>query len=102
MSLVVIEREDLEQLIHQAVERAVSKKVPEIVREATRKEWLDTDELMEYTGWSRRTCQYLRDERKIPFSQDGRKILYPIEGIENFLEKNIIPVRNSNVRGNDG
>lgn len=60
---------------------------------APNKQWLTRTELKELTGWSDRTLQHLRDSRQIPFSQHGRKILYPTDGIYKFLEENRVEVR---------
>ena len=79
-------REDLQDLIDQAVSKAVKEQVPEIVREATAKQWLTKQDLKEITGWSDRTIQHLRDSDQIPFSKHGHKILYPRQGIMEFLE----------------
>lgn len=79
-------KEDLQDLINQAVSNAVREQVPEIVREATAKQWLTKHDLMELTGWSERTIQHLRDSDQIPYSKHGNKILYPRQGILEFLE----------------
>lgn len=54
------------------------------------KAWLTRQEIKELTGWSDRTLQNLRDSGQIPFSQHGRKILYPRTGIMEFLEANTV------------
>lgn len=91
--LVLIERDAIKELVSEAVKEAVSAELPALVRSATRKPYLTGAELMELTGWSKRTLVYLRQKRKIPFTQDGRKILYPTEGIENFLRQNHVTPR---------
>ena len=79
-------KEDLQDLINQAVSNAVREQVPEIVREATAKQWLTKQDLKELTGWSERTIQHLRDSDQIPYAKHGHKILYPRQGIMEFLE----------------
>jgi hypothetical protein len=39
---------------------------------------------------SPKTLQNYRDRRLIPFSQVGNKIYYPLKGIEEFLNENLI------------
>lgn len=90
MNTYIATKEELSDIVFKAVRKLFENELPTLIRKAKRKPWLTTEELMELTGWSRRTCQYLRDERRIPFSQEGRKILYPTEGIEEYLEGNKI------------
>ncbi len=94
MTTYIPTKEELSHVVYQAVQELFEKELPNLIRKAKRKPWLTTEELMELTGWSRRTCQYLRDERRIPFSQEGRKILYPMDGIEEYLMSNRIESRN--------
>ncbi|MFY0698385.1 MAG: helix-turn-helix domain-containing protein [Balneola sp.] len=90
MNTYIATKEELSEIVFKAVRKLFEDELPALIRQAKRKPWLTTDELMELTGWSRRTCQYLRDERRIPFSQEGRKILYPTKGIEEYLNGNKI------------
>ena len=68
-------KEDLQQVIQDAVSKAVREQVPEIVREATAKQWLTKQDLKDLTGWSDRTIQHLRDSNQIPYAKHGHKIL---------------------------
>lgn len=86
-------REDLQELIRDAVRQAVKSEIPGIVREATAKDWLTKKELQDLTGWSNRTIQYMRDSEQIPYSQHGYKILYPRKGILKFLEDHHIKAK---------
>lgn len=86
-------KDELEQLIQDAVSKAVREQVPEVIREATAKEWLTKQDLKELTGWSDRTIQNLRDTDQIPYSKHGHKILYPRQGIMEFLEVHHIKPR---------
>ncbi|MDZ7692346.1 MAG: helix-turn-helix domain-containing protein [Balneolaceae bacterium] len=72
-----------------AIKEAVKEELPKH-RDSFRKDWLSTEEVMEMLNVSRRTVQNYRDEGKIPYTQNGRKILYPRKGIEEFLRKNMI------------
>lgn len=80
---------DLLDHLAKAVKEAVKEQVPKM-KDHFQKDWLTTEEVMEMMSVSRRTVQNYRDEGKIPFSQEGRKILYPREGIEAFLRDNMI------------
>lgn len=80
----------LNDTVQKAVKELLQEELPNLLRKAKRKEWMNTNELMEFTGWSRRTIQYLRDKKRIPFSQEGHRILYPTEGVEEYLRNNQI------------
>lgn len=90
MQAFISTKEELQEAVNQAVETILIQKLPSLIRRSTRKNWLTTEDLIELTGWSRRTIQYLRDQRRIPFSQEGRRILYPTDGIEEYLRSNQI------------
>lgn len=56
--------------------------LPKMLRKSNRKEWLTTKDLKEDFGISYQSQQYYRDEGKIPFYQEGRKIWYKTSEIE--------------------
>lgn len=93
MQTIVISPEELQNLIESAVERSVEKHVPNVIRQATKKEFLTVDELSQLTGWSRRTIQYLRDSRQLPFYQDGRRVLFKTDEIEGYLQSKRVRAR---------
>jgi hypothetical protein len=90
MNTYIASKEELETLIREAVENAIQDILPTLIRKATAKEWLTRDEVKALTGWSTKTLQNLRDSRQIPFSQHGRKILYPYDELMAFLRANRI------------
>ena len=71
-----------------AVKEAIKEQLPAFAD--VKKDWLSTEEVMEMLNVSRRTVQNYRDEGKIPYTQDGRKILYPRDGVEDFLRANMV------------
>ena len=75
-------------LITVAVKEAVKEQLPAFAD--VKKDWLSTEEVMEMMNVSRRTVQNYRDEGKIPYTREGRKILYPRKGIEEFLRDNMV------------
>ena len=93
MRTVVLQENELQELIEGAVERSMAKYIPGAIRQATKKQFLTVDELSELTGWSRRTIQYLRDSRQIPFYQDGRRVLFKTQEIEEYLESRKVRAR---------
>lgn len=80
----------LTETIQSAVKEAISNEFKDeifgLIRSAIEQPYMTTDGVMEMTGWSRRTIQYLRDTRQIDFVQHGRKILYPTKAFYEFLE----------------
>jgi len=91
--VIISNPEDLQRLIQTAVKTAVKEQIPDLIREATAKEWLTKKDLQDLTGWSNRTIQYMRDTEQIPYSQHGYKILYPRKGIIKFLEEHHITTK---------
>lgn len=89
----VAERKELEHYFDDRIRKILKEEIPKLLKNLGKKEWLTKKELMELTGWSSRTVQYMRDEKRIPFSQHGRKILYPRQGIIDFLEAHYIAPR---------
>src|SRR5699024_8728301 len=90
MQAFIQTEEQLKEAVAEAVAEILDKKLPSIIRKSKRSEYLTTKELRELTGWSYRSQKHLRDTNQIPFSQHGRKIVYPTEGIEKFLRENEI------------
>ncbi|MCH8517754.1 MAG: helix-turn-helix domain-containing protein [Cyclobacteriaceae bacterium] len=85
MQAYIATHEELEKAIEKALTKVVEDRLPELIQEATSKPWLNSSELLELTGWSSRTLQNMRDRNEIPYSQHGRKILYPRADIMRFL-----------------
>ncbi|KPP94621.1 MAG: mobile element hypothetical protein [Bacteroidetes bacterium HLUCCA01] len=85
MTAYIATHDELEKAIEKALAKVVEDRLPELIQEATSKPWLNTSELIELTGWSSRTIQNMRDRNEIPFSQHGRKILYPRVEIMRFI-----------------
>lgn len=83
--------DELLKALTQAVKEAVKEELPKY-QNSFQKDWLSTEEVMEMLNVSRRTVQNYRNEGKISYFQQGRKILYPREGIEEFLRKNMTKV----------
>ena len=85
-------KQEFQDIISETVDAILAQRIPEIIRRATRKEYITTAEFKELTGCSFRVQQYLRDENKIPFSQEGRKIFYKTTDVEKFMDDRRIEV----------
>ena len=79
-------KEELTTIVEAAVKRAVLDELPQVIRKATRKKWLTTEEVINLLQCSRRHVQYLRDSGQLLYSKNGRKIRYDIDDIEAFLD----------------
>ena len=91
--VIVTTPEELHSLINEAVLKALMDQLPKAIEEANRKPYLTQEDMVELSGWSRRTLQYLRDTEQIDFIQHGRKILYPRDAVDAFLKQCRIKAR---------
>ena len=53
-------------------------------------QWIESSQARKLLGVSQKTWQTYRDERRIPFSQFGRKIYVKRADLENFMESHYI------------
>lgn len=84
-------REEFKEVLSETVESILERHIPKIIRRANRKEYITTAEFKELTGCSHRMQHYLRSKKKIPYSQEGQKIFYRTEDVEQFMEDRRIP-----------
>lgn len=56
-------------------------------------QWIESIEVRKRLGVSQKTWQTYRDERRIPFSQFGRKIYVKRADLEKFMEQHYINAR---------
>lgn len=87
MKTYIPSKEELEEIIKKAVRNTIEETLPGAIRKATRKKWLNTEEVMKMLQCSRRQVQYLRDSKQLSFSQNGRTIRYDIDEVERFLNR---------------
>lgn len=70
------------------------KEVKEILKSKSEDEinsqWIESSKARKNLGVSQKTWQTYRDERRISFSQFGRKIYVKIADLEGFMEANYI------------
>lgn len=57
-------------------------------------QWVESAEARKMLGVSQKTWQTYRDERRIPFSQFGRKIYVRRADLNSFMESHYISARN--------
>lgn len=62
-------------------------------KEGMNNQWLESSEARKMLGVSPKTWQSYRDERRIPFSQFGRKIYVKRADLEAFLDAHYIQAK---------
>jgi len=85
--IVVASEEQFRDMIREEVESILQQSIPKIMRRANRKEYITTAEFKELTGCSSRVQKYLRNKKKISYSQEGRKIFYKMVDVDRFMDK---------------
>lgn len=90
MNTYISSKDELQKAISEAVETAVSKKLPELIRKATAKPYYTIDEACAILSVTRRHLQHLRDSNQISFVQHGRKIYFKSEDLDHFFSNNYI------------
>jgi len=90
MELIITNPEKIQELVNDAVAKAVSEVLPRVYRQMYKKPVYTNDEVCELLKVSKRHLQYLRDTEQINYIQNGRKILYRAEDLEAFFNANHI------------
>lgn len=76
-----------EEILESTVDKVLKQRIPQIIRQANRKDYLTTSDFEELTGMSSPTQKYHRDTGNLPYYQEGRRFLYKTEDVEEFLLK---------------
>ena len=90
MELIITHPEKIQELVNDAVAKAVSEVLPKVYRQMYKKPVYTNDEICKLLDISKRHLQYLRDTEQISYIQNGRKILYRAEDLEAFFNNNKI------------
>lgn len=90
MEAYIPTKSEFQKAIAEAVEKAVCDKIPEIVKKSTQKDVYTQDEVCKLLNVTRRHLLYLRNSGQINFIQNGRKIYYRAEDLQNFFDENYI------------
>ena len=85
-NVVILPEQKIRELFQEQLEAALQRRIPEIIRRASRKEYITTTELQELTGMSPRMQAYHRENGHLPYSQEGRKIWYKTADVERFFD----------------
>ena len=89
-NIIITEPDELHSQIREAVEAAISDRLPDIIRRATRKQNYTTAEAADYLGISKRSLFHLKQSGQLAYSQHGRKVIYTVEELDEHLQKNKI------------
>ncbi len=90
METYISTKEELQKAISEAVQNAVTEKLPEIIQRATRKSYYTIDEVCQLLDVTRRHLLYLRQSGQISYVQNGRKIYFRASDLEKFFQDNLI------------
>lgn len=80
-------KSEFQEIISETVDAILTRRIPQIIRQANRKEFMTTADLEELTGMTSATQKYHRDAGNLPYSQEGRRILYRTEDVETFISE---------------
>lgn len=85
-TIIVTERDKLEEAVARAVRDAILETVPTALRVAAASEWMSRDEVCNCYGLTPRQLTYMRDKRRVEFTQHRRRILYNRASLEAWIE----------------
>ena len=93
--VVVTDRDALRETIADIVRETMISAVPDAIHEAQKSKWMHRDEVRDRYGLTDRQLQYLRDNKKVTYSQRGRRIWYLRESIESYFEEGRVNARST-------
>ena len=85
MKTFIPTKEEYKRIAYQQAKKAFGDALPEAIREATRKQWMDTADVMEMLQCSRRHVQHLRDSEQLEYYQTNRTIRYKYSDVIAYL-----------------
>jgi len=80
-------KKEFQEIISETVDKLLTRRIPQIIRQANRKEFLTTSDFEELTGMTSALQKYHRDSGNLPFSQEGRRIIYKTSDVETFIQE---------------
>jgi hypothetical protein len=85
--VIVADRDDLQDAVAATVRRAMLNEVSEAIREASLPEWLSREQAKQRYGLTDRQLTYLRQKRRVEYSQHGRRIFYRRASMDRYFEE---------------
>ena len=92
LQMAVVPQNWLDELTEKL--ESVKSLLEEKTEEEINSQWVESTVARKLLGVSQKTWQTYRDERRIPFSQFGRKIYVKRADLEAFMESHYITARN--------
>lgn len=83
----------LREVAPEVLRDALADLLPDLVRVALLPPFLTRDELCEWTGWSKRKVDYMRQQRKIDYVRRGRSVLFPTSAVQEYLLEGLVESR---------
>lgn len=91
MQVYIPSAKEQEQLIKNTIIDTLNELLPKHLNGSKTEEWLSVSQVAERLGYCEATIYRLKDRGELPFTQHGRKILFPWSRIEReFLEANLV------------
>lgn len=91
LQMAVVPQNWLDELTEKL--KSVKSLLEEKTEEEINSQWVESTVARKLLGVSQKTWQTYRDERRIPFSQFGRKIYVKRADLETFMESHYITAR---------
>lgn len=85
MDVAIMPEEKFREIQEELFEQMLETKLPKLLRQSTRKQYLTTKDLKDDYGISYELQKYYRDEELLSFSQQSRKIWYDADDIDQFM-----------------
>jgi hypothetical protein len=92
--VVVIDPAQLEDRVRAVVQQTMLEHVPDAIRKANEPEYAGKDYVKERFGWTDRQLTYLRNKGRVEYAQHGRRILYHVPSIKEYIEEGTVQPRN--------
>lgn len=90
MNLIEINTEQLVAVLTKTIESVILSELPKIKQSQNTKLVYTIEDVCEMFQVSKRHLQYLRDSGAIGYVQNGRKILFRYEDLDEFFNKNYV------------
>jgi hypothetical protein len=87
MNAYISTKDELQEAISKELRDTVLDVLPQAIREASQKQWLDTADVMDMLQCSRRHVQHLRDSGQIVYHQTNRTIRYKYADVIAYLDE---------------
>jgi len=81
----------IDDRVQAAVEAALTRVLPSIIRRATLPPYLTRSQFSELSGMSARKIDYMRSKGQMPYVKRGRTVLFKTTDIESYLSEGEVP-----------